>query len=175
MGSRNLLAAGLNELAESLEIGASMLLAWTLSPSAFRRDYVTGRLPREEWEALWKPRSEYQSRRTLEKKGWIRSKKNGDEIVVRLHKDAVSAILKERIKKTKTRLSDDQICLIVFDIPESSAVVRQAWRRFLRGAKFGQVQKSAWATDRDVAADMSVLIKLVGIERWACVYVAYRK
>lgn len=62
--------------------------------------------------------------------------------------------------------------MVIFDIPESMAHLRQKFRRVLRLLGFRQVQQSVWLTDKDHREILAETIDELGINDYAQLYEA---
>ncbi len=68
------------------------------------------------------------------------------------------------------RCLDGQICMVVFDIPESKKQLRKNLRDFLRYASFTPLQKSVWISARDATTPLSRLFASKKLSRWISVF-----
>lgn len=67
------------------------------------------------------------------------------------------------------KLENSQL-MVIFDIPETEAVKRQAFRRALVKLQFRQVQRSVWITEYDHKDYLKTELIWLGIEQYVQVY-----
>jgi hypothetical protein len=126
----------------------------------------------EEWGKIQMERKQRQELSRLRKKKWLEDGKKGDEIVVKLNKDAMIQGLKAKIRSTTKKLPEGSFCLVLFDFPVGANNARKAWRHFLASADFEHDQLSVWLSKKDVVDDVEALARLLGIEDWVNIYLA---
>lgn len=96
----------------------------------------------------------------------------GNEVVLELTEKGRLNALKLQVLNTKDELSDGEVCLVSFDIPEYIRKTRNAFRNFLKKAGFKPIHQSTWGNQLDLIEPMSSLIKGLGISKWVRVYLA---
>jgi FPC/CPF motif-containing protein YcgG len=64
--------------------------------------------------------------------------------------------------------------MVIFDIPEDHANLRQKFRNLLRQLKFKQIQQSVWSTNMDHGAIIFESINELNITNWVQLYEASR-
>lgn len=69
-------------------------------------------------------------------------------------------------------LDDDQVCMVVFDIPEQHRKLRLQLRRFLTKAGFVWIQKSVWISPFDAAEPLAQLFRLTGTRKWVRIFLS---
>lgn len=72
------------------------------------------------------------------------------------------------------RLPDDQVCMVVFDIPESKKELRKYLRDFLRYSGFEPLQKSVWISQFAAMDSLAKLFASKKVSRWVSVFCAKR-
>ena len=118
-------------------------------------------------------RSEKRRRiRMLEEKRIIKLKKEGDRIVIQLTHDGQIEKIKRKLLHNSNQLPSNQVCLVLFDVPEDIREVRNMFRGLLKSLQFRFVQKSVWEGDRDVVKDLIQLVQKLRIGRWCYIYIA---
>lgn len=100
--------------------------------------------------------------------------------------DETGALLKAALTKTgenelfrlqvlhAPRLPEDQVCMVVFDIPESKKELRKYLRDFLRYAGFEPLQKSVWISPFAAMDPLTNLFASKKVSRWVSVFCAKR-
>ncbi len=101
----------------------------------------------------------------------VAEKQTAEGLVYALTKKGLEALIRERIIREEKKLNK-LYCMVIFDIPESQRSARDDFRNFLRRAGFFQIQKSAWATDKDVADVLLDFVTIAKIERWVNIFIA---
>lgn len=69
-------------------------------------------------------------------------------------------------------LSDDFVCMVVFDIPEKFREQRRLLRRFLEDNVFVAIQKSVWISQFGVADFLVKFFKRQKMDKWVRVFLA---
>jgi DNA-binding transcriptional regulator PaaX len=64
--------------------------------------------------------------------------------------------------------------MVIFDIPEDSAILRRKFRILLIQLRFKQVQQSVWMSDMDYRAILDDSINDLGLQDWVQLYEAAR-
>lgn len=114
-------------------------------------------------DAYYKRR--YTCKRYLERKGCIESRRRDDEIYLRFTQKGAVRLLKEKIKITPETLTDTR-CLVLFDVPETAKNLRDEFRHFLKNAGFTRIQRSVWASRRDVQPYLEAMCASSGLTEW---------
>lgn len=97
-----------------------------------------------------------------ENRGYIRRVKNSYQL---------TELGKNKIKPyTAKKLEKEARLMIIFDIPENKAHLRNQLRWLLRQWDFYQIQKSVWATAKDYKKDLITAIEQLGLEDWVELY-----
>ncbi len=119
-----------------------------------------------------KARREYHRRLArLRYKKFLKTQKVEGRLFVELSKKGALE-LKKRSLQQCPKLPNGFVCLVLFDFPVDARRGRDAFRNFLKGAGFTQVQKSAWQSDRHVMEDIEAFVKDAKISSWVVVYLA---
>ncbi len=151
-----------NGLGNAMESGWSV---YRVSPIASaRRDGYDG-------DPFW---DEYRRLKALEKKRVVKLKRSGRKIEYRITNDGWHETLKLRILTSEALLPEGEVCMVAFDIPEDIANVRRTFRYLLRRAKFRQVQRSVWVSNRDITRELAELVKVLRVEKYVRVYLSRR-
>lgn len=69
-----------------------------------------------------------------------------------------------------TKLTHKGRLMIIFDIPENKAALRQQLRMQLKDWQFEQIQKSVWATDLDYREGLAELIEELHLGKYLQIY-----
>lgn len=123
--------------------------------------------------AQWRKQERKRTREYLErlqKQKLLVIRKVGETFHIRFSTEGAIIVLKDRILKKETLLPDGERCLVSFDVPESIRSVRWSIRDLLKKAKFKQVHKSVWVSDRDVCGELRELARLLHADRGMKVY-----
>ena len=139
------------------------------------RNYLAYQIKHSHAEiALRRRRQEYQQLQYLKRQKWVKVKKTEKGLLIALtDKGKMEQLKRSAINRPK--LSTGQVCLVLFDIPESAKKGRDRFRFFLKQFGFSLVQKSVWQSEFDLAEDVVKFIEEMKIEKWIVVYVARRK
>lgn len=133
------------------------------------RSYRPFRYPkasREDVEEL----ARYRRLKQLEARKLIKIIKKGDELQYNLTENGKFEVLKARIIDCKDELPEGNVCVVMFDVPESIRKVRASIRTLLKQAGFYQVHRSVWETDKDVAYDFQKFVELLDADDFVEVY-----
>lgn len=106
--------------------------------------------------------------RRLRKQGCITMKEQEKKLIATLTPKGWRRALRRQFRRSK-QLPEGQQILVFFDIPESERTVRATFRRTLKEGGFRQVQKSVWASDRDVFDHLKRFIREYAAEQWITV------
>lgn len=98
--------------------------------------------------------------------GLIKITQTGNFALIQLTRNGAIQALKDRIICSNQYLSQNDNCLVVFDIPETLRKVRQKIRRLLSELGFSQLQLSVWITNKNIATDFYQIIHLSGLAKW---------
>ncbi|MBU0531748.1 MAG: hypothetical protein ABIG32_03965 [Candidatus Uhrbacteria bacterium] len=107
----------------------------------------------------------------LSDRGFLKAMKQGEEMQHKLTTDGATLVLRELISRNRKTLSKGTLCYLIFDIPEAAKDTRYVFRQIISDANFKMVQRSVWSSQYDVAENLSKIIKLTGMEKWAKVIV----
>ncbi len=82
--------------------------------------------------------------------------------------DIVPSLTENGLRKvrpyTAQKLGNDARLIVIFDIPQQRAYVRETLRRFLKSLGFQMVQRSIWVTDIDYREDLLEAIKKLDLK-----------
>jgi len=95
----------------------------------------------------------------LKKDGFI--KKDGMKVI--FTEKGRLAYLKLKIERCGL-LPEDQVCLVVFDVPEKERRLRKLVRKFLNSAGFFSIQKSVWMSRFDATKELNEYFCLIGLD-----------
>ena len=132
------------------------------APSPFRSG-----VPRwvyEENDRLFQQRRRYKALHHLQRKKYVEMKKRGNDVLWRFTSDGAAKALRYRIENCSTNIH--QWYYIFFDIPEAARDLRDEFRNLLKKSGFVFIQRSVWATNKDVKNDLMLLCQITGIEPW---------
>jgi DNA-binding transcriptional regulator PaaX len=104
-------------------------------------------------------------------KGLYEIEKKGNEAIIKLTEKGAIQVLKDRIISEGRQCREGESCYVFFDIPEDIRKLRSSFRYFLKCAGFERVQRSIWASVKDVGDDLGQLVELLDISRWVKVVV----
>ena len=130
---------------------------------------------RESYQKFMQEHKEIQARKQiyeLKRQKIARLLKKGNEVEFELTDKGRIEVLKRKVLTTAEVLSDNQVCLVSFDIPENVKKVRFIFRRFLLQIGFKQVHLSVMQTKLDVVEPLRQLIDMLDISRWVKIYKA---
>ncbi len=133
-----------------------------------------GKIRAVEREAARRRREQYQQIQYLKRKKWVQVKKTQKGLFVALSDQGKSELF-ARTAKSRPKLSDGKVCLLIYDFPESARQERDALRYFIKTLGFKQVQMSVWQTDRDCVKDVERFIEETKISRWVKLFVGQEK
>lgn len=115
----------------------------------------------------------YKSINQLLEKGYIQKQKNGKKILFKLTQQGKDkAIL---LKILENAAWDGFWRIVIFDIPEKERRIRYTLRAKLRQWQFEPIQKSVFASKKDVVKELKAFIKEIGIEDWVKIFEAKAK
>lgn len=103
--------------------------------------------------------------RMLERCKFVETKRIGKKLMVRLTGKGWQQVLRDKIR-TVNKKRKEGICLVIFDVPESERRVRDVLREFLVDLEFKMIQKSVWATNKDVLRELCALLQGAGLYKW---------
>ncbi len=146
-------------------------LTWVLGHQSEYKHAVLSGLSPTEWQAIQEEKRNRRAIQMLKKRKVLEEHTRGEQLVVQLSCDAIVASLKKRISLNQKALTKDAWCLVLFDFPVGSGTARQFWRRFLKMSGFTQIQLSVWGTRCDVAKDLQLLVKILGVSDWVKIYI----
>jgi len=133
-----------------------------------------GQIRKVERERSRLRRERYQQIQYLKRKKWIHTKKTEKGLFIKLS-DLGKNELIARSAQSKPKLSGQNVCLLIFDFPESARKGRDAFRYFIRSLGFKQVQMSVWKSNRDCVEDIKRFIEDAKISKWVKLYIANEK
>lgn len=120
-------------------------------------------------------RREFQERiRYLRRKKLISTRKTEEGLLYELTDEGRVELL-SRCVKERPLLSNDEVCLVVYDVPVEASLGRDALRYFLKRIGFTQVQQSIWQTDKDVVSEVRAFVRSAKIQKWVQVYLARKQ
>ena len=78
---------------------------------------------------------------------------------------------KEKVKPyISTKLKSGAKLMIIFDIPEENAILRNRLRRLLQRWEFTQAQKSVWITSYDYKEHISKAVSVMELANYVEIY-----
>ncbi|MDD5145521.1 MAG: hypothetical protein PHF44_01630 [Candidatus Pacebacteria bacterium] len=104
----------------------------------------------------------------LKKRGMIQLKREGPDVIIALTKEGRKRARKYQIddlKIEKPKKWDGLWRLVIFDIPSSSRIIRDIFRRKLKEFGFYQLQKSIWAFPYHCNKEVSLLREFLGADK----------
>lgn len=120
-------------------------------------------------------RREFQKRVSyLRRKKLIKTKKTEAGLLYELSDEGRLDLMK-RLVSEKDILANGDVCLVMYDVPRTGNLGRDALRYFLKRIGFSQVQHSVWETDKDVVQEVKEFVKTAKITDWVVVYLAKRQ
>ena len=96
----------------------------------------------ERWEYLDMLRQERRELERLKARKLLEEKMIGDELHLCLSNLGDAYTLKQSIIYCQDMYPDGTYCVVLYDVPQTERVQRDAFRRFLKEAQFVQLQKS---------------------------------
>ena len=108
--------------------------------------------------------------RRLQKQNLIKTKKVGDKIMVTLCNHGQHERLRLLIAETRKKLPTGTYCLVSYDIPEKTRVIRLAFRNLLKFGRFKQLHRSVWICRFDVADIIQEFINQTNSKKWIVVF-----
>ncbi|MBI2475226.1 hypothetical protein HYV69_02245 [Candidatus Uhrbacteria bacterium] len=133
-----------------------------------------GQVRKTEREQSRLRRERYQQIQYLKRKKWVSTKQTEKGLFIKLS-DLGKNELIARSAQSKPKLSGNNVCLLIFDFPESARRGRDAFRYFIKSLGFKQVQMSVWESDRNCMEDVKRFIKDTKISKWVKLYIANEK
>ena len=112
-----------------------------------------------------------QEMKRLEKRKLIKSRELAGELEIRFTQEGLSEYFKHSLVQCEI-LPEGNVCMVVFDIPESQARLRQRLRRLLSRSAFVPMQRSVWISNIDAADLLSRLFKMELDNQWIRVFIA---
>ncbi len=106
----------------------------------------------------------------LKRKRKVKMIKQGRRQFLQLTEVGNTELLKLAIINKEKMMPRDQICLVVFDVPEAVRSVRWAFRNLLKRAGFVQIQKSVWFSRRDVVNELRQLVRIIKLDIFVLVF-----
>ncbi|MBU0645900.1 CRISPR-associated endonuclease Cas2 [Patescibacteria group bacterium] len=107
---------------------------------------------------------------SLKQKRLIKIEKQAKKISISLTRKGKLQSLRHQILTENKQLSEDDVCVIVFDIPEHVRTIRDQLRHFLKKAGCTQLQRSVWTTTIDIIRPLKALLKSMKAEKWIHVF-----
>lgn len=111
--------------------------------------------------------------RSLVKSGHITIKRSSIGEVLSLTNKGIIKAIAACIADNSQPLPEGQITIAIFDVPESQRTKRKMLRLLLKRLGFRQIQQSAWSTRRDTVLHLRHYARLVGIDKWLRVFIAF--
>ncbi|MBU0646192.1 CRISPR-associated endonuclease Cas2 [Patescibacteria group bacterium] len=108
--------------------------------------------------------------RLLEQKKLIKIKKKAKRIELSLTKKGKLESVRHQIISEDRQLPKDEVCIVVFDIPEHVRKIRDELRWFLKSAGFVQLQRSVWITTADTIRPLNILLKEMKVNNWIYIF-----
>lgn len=108
--------------------------------------------------------------RQLKRRKFIETKRIGEKLMVRLTAKGWQRVLRDRICTTKKKCRDG-ICFVIFDVPESERRARDTLREVLSDLGFEMIQRSVWATEKDILKELCALLQGAGLHYWVRIVV----
>lgn len=111
----------------------------------------------------------------LKKKNLVKIQKIGKNAIrVALLPDGVLEFFKLKMVQSD-ELPNNEVCMVVFDIPEKFKKQRALMRRFLTECGFLRIQKSVWIAQFDYIDPLTDLFVLLEVKNWVRVFLAKEK
>lgn len=110
----------------------------------------------------------------LRRKKFLKTKKTEEGLLVELSDEGRVELMK-RLVRERPAFKDEQVCLVVYDVPNEGNLGRDALRYFLKRIGFKQVQRSVWSTDKDVVREVLEFVQSTKITKWVEVYLAKKQ
>lgn len=107
----------------------------------------------------------------LKKQRFLEEKRRGERLELCLTEKGKKAALRHQISNCDDILKD-KYYVVIFDIPETERRIRQFFRLFLKEADFVQLQKSVWATQKNVLESLKELIHDANAGKWVHIITA---
>ncbi len=116
-------------------------------------------------------RQEQQAIRRLRHRKLVEAKKTAQGLEVMLTSAGQTEALRWAILTETHTLPEGQCCYVSFDIPELSRKQRDAFRHFLKRAKFVMIHESLWCTRKSVSRLVQNLVVLSRAQKAISVFV----
>lgn len=107
-----------------------------------------------------------QSLKRLREQGYINKEIFEGRVIYKLTDKGIGKSVGSNLEKKDW---DGKWRIIIFDIPEQNRRIRKALRSRLKMWEFEMWQRSVWATKKDIARELNLFIKEVGIEDWVVI------
>jgi len=106
----------------------------------------------------------------LRTKKIIETKTESGNFMAKLAKKGFVEYLKLKLVDAE-ELPNNDVCIVVFDIPEKKRGLRKLFRGFLNSNYFFFTQKSVWVSRFDVSDILNELLVYFGLEQWVKIYI----
>ena len=152
----------------------------SFSAAARLLEFVGNRQKGKNWVKLYYPQKRKDRNNfcgnfaRLKQKGFLESKKVGNKYFGRLTEIGLLEFLRLKMDAA-VPFSDDRVCLVVFDVPETKRKIREKLRQLLWACGFFPIQKSVWLSQFDSAASLVELFGKFGLGQWIKVFNAEEK
>lgn len=110
----------------------------------------------------------------LKRKKLVKTKKIEGRLLLELSDEGRAELLKREMRE-RPKLPEGYACLVVYDVPVDAKAGRDAFRFFLKGSGFTQIQKSVWQSDRDVFQGVETFVRRAKIQEWVVLYLAKKQ
>lgn len=127
----------------------------------------------EEWKDWQERKRKYEEReylRTLRRQKLVETKQIGEKLLVRLTAKGWQQALRDKIR-CANKSPKDGLCVVIFDVPEKERYVRDTLRNILKECGFDMIQKSVWATEKNVVNELCALLQGVNLQQWVRIIV----
>ena len=114
--------------------------------------------------------STYKAIQRLKEKGYLMTKKEEGNIIIKLTQSGRKQISLVKILEDKPW--DHKWRIVIFDIPEQHRELRNALRYRLKEWQFQQLQKSVWISKKDIVKELKTFIQEIGLKNWVKIFVA---
>ncbi len=125
---------------------------------------------------IWK-REQYQQNRAiklLKEKKLLKIKRIGDDYEAKFTSEGEMEYFRLKVLSADL-LPDDEVTMVVFDIPETQSKIRKQLRRFLESACFMPIQKSVWISQYDAGEFLTKMFNIKTKNGWIQVFRAKRQ
>lgn len=120
-------------------------------------------------EEYWEKRK---TLKRLQEKKLLVIQKAADQYRIALTEEGARQVFRLKVMSADI-LPSDEVCMVIFDIPESEQKIRQKLRKFLFQAGFIPIQRSVWISNVDASQPLSELFEVTGAKKWIRVYRAH--